>query len=74
MSDRLKLYAYWRSSASWRVRIVLYWKSLDFDIISINLVQGEQVNILRHVDNDEFISLKIRINLLIQWVLYRLYK
>ena len=51
--DELELFTYWRSSASWRCRISLYWKSkehfyltkyldIPFKSISINLVKGQQ--------------------------------
>jgi maleylacetoacetate isomerase len=38
------LYAYWRSSASWRVRIALYWKQIPFEYKAVHLVKngGEQ--------------------------------
>lgn len=41
-----KLYAYWRSSASYRVRIALNLKQLDYDIETVNLIAdgGEQHN------------------------------
>ena len=41
---KLKLYSYWRSSCSWRVRLALGFKGLEFDIIPIHLVKngGEQ--------------------------------
>lgn len=40
----LKLYSYFRSSASYRVRIALHWKNLSFDYIPVHLVKdgGEQ--------------------------------
>lgn len=38
----MRLYAYWRSSASWRVRIGLHHKGLPFDITSIHLRDGVQ--------------------------------
>ncbi|XP_015891145.3 glutathione S-transferase zeta class [Ziziphus jujuba] len=38
----LKLYSYWRSSCSYRVRIALNLKGLDYEYIPINLVKGEQ--------------------------------
>ncbi|KAJ3256475.1 hypothetical protein HK103_005473 [Boothiomyces macroporosus] len=33
MTDNLKLYTYWRSSCSWRVRIALNYKDIPFDPI-----------------------------------------
>jgi maleylacetoacetate isomerase len=39
---RMKLYGYWRSSATYRVRIALALKQLDYDYHPINLVAGEQ--------------------------------
>ncbi|KAH7520877.1 hypothetical protein FEM48_Zijuj08G0192300 [Ziziphus jujuba var. spinosa] len=38
----LKLYSYWRSSCSCRVRIALNLKGLDYEYIPINVVKGEQ--------------------------------
>ncbi|HWE26667.1 MAG TPA: maleylacetoacetate isomerase [Polyangia bacterium] len=40
----MKLYSYWRSSASWRVRIGLNYKGLDYEYVPVNLVRegGEQ--------------------------------
>lgn len=38
-----KLYTYWRSSASWRVRIVFALKELQYESKIINLVAGAQV-------------------------------
>lgn len=35
------LYSYWRSSASYRVRIALALKGIDYKYIAINLVKGE---------------------------------
>ncbi len=37
----MKLYNYFRSSASFRVRIALQWKGLPFEYISVHLVKGE---------------------------------
>ena len=37
-----KLYDYWRSSASYRVRIVLNLADIEWDTVSINLLEGEQ--------------------------------
>ncbi len=36
---KLKLYGYWRSSASWRVRLVLHLKNLEFEYIPIHLLK-----------------------------------
>ena len=36
-----KLYHYWRSSSSWRVRIALHWKGIPFDAIPVGLLDGE---------------------------------
>ena len=36
-----KLYSYWRSSSSWRVRIALTAKGVPYEIIPINLKTGE---------------------------------
>ncbi|AEP30410.1 maleylacetoacetate isomerase [Brumicola nitratireducens] len=40
----LKLYGYWRSSASYRVRIAMHLKQIDFDYVPVHLVKdgGEQ--------------------------------
>jgi maleylpyruvate isomerase len=36
------LYNYWRSSASWRVRIGLHWKGVPFTYVPVHLAGGEQ--------------------------------
>ena len=38
----MKLYGYWRSSCSWRVRIALNLKGLVYDYVPVNLLEGEQ--------------------------------
>ena len=38
----MKLYSYFRSSATYRVRIALALKGLSFDLVSIHLAQGKQ--------------------------------
>jgi len=35
----MKLYAYWRSSCSWRVRIGLELKGIDYEVAPVNLVR-----------------------------------
>ncbi len=34
----MKLYSYWRSSASWRVRIALHLKKLEFETVTVSLI------------------------------------
>ena len=36
------LYSYWRSSASWRVRIVLQWKGVEYEYRNIDLLNNSQ--------------------------------
>ncbi|MFV8816516.1 maleylacetoacetate isomerase [Haliea sp. E17] len=38
----MKLYSYYRSSCSYRVRIALNLKGLDYEYLPVNIVQGEQ--------------------------------
>lgn len=40
----MKLYSYWRSTCSWRVRIALQWKELAHEIVPVHLVEdgGQQ--------------------------------
>lgn len=40
--SKIVLYDYWRSSASYRVRIALHLKNLPFTSVSIDLVNGKQ--------------------------------
>ena len=40
--QNFKLYSYWRSSSSWRVRIALAAKGVPFETISIDLKRGQQ--------------------------------
>jgi len=37
------LYSYWRSTSSWRVRIVLAMKGVEYEYKPVNLLQGEQL-------------------------------
>ena len=39
----VKLYSYWRSSCSWRVRIALALKGIDYENIPVNLLKSEQL-------------------------------
>jgi maleylpyruvate isomerase len=36
----VKLYNYWRSSASWRVRIALAYKNVAYEYVAVNLIEG----------------------------------
>lgn len=38
----LRLYHYWRSSSSWRVRWALELKRLECELVAVNLLEGEQ--------------------------------
>ncbi len=38
----MKLYNYWRSSCSYRVRLALHHKQLAFEYVAVNLLAGEQ--------------------------------
>lgn len=43
MSDlKIKLYHYWRSSCSWRVRWSLFFKGIPFDAVAVDLLKSEQ--------------------------------
>lgn len=37
----IKLYSYYLSTASWRVRIALNLKGLKYDYIPVNLLEGD---------------------------------
>jgi maleylpyruvate isomerase len=38
----VKLYGYWRSGATWRVRIALAWKGVPYEYQPVNLLSGAQ--------------------------------
>ena len=40
----MKLYGYYRSSASYRVRIILNIKGIDWEYVSVNLAKGDQMS------------------------------
>lgn len=39
---KLQLHGYFRSGTTYRVRLALNWKQLDYDYVPVNLVSGEQ--------------------------------
>eukprot|EP00941_MAST-03F_sp_MAST-3F-sp1_P005465 g5465.t1 len=41
--DSTVLYSYWRSSCSWRVRIALNLKGIDYTYVPVHLVKNEQM-------------------------------
>jgi maleylpyruvate isomerase len=40
----VRLFNFWRSSSSYRVRIALNYKAIAYDYIAVNLTQGEQLS------------------------------
>uniref|UniRef100_A0A8C3YU01 maleylacetoacetate isomerase n=1 Tax=Catagonus wagneri TaxID=51154 RepID=A0A8C3YU01_9CETA len=46
------LYSYFRSSCSWRVRIALALKNIDYEMITINLIKdgGQQLAIIEYLE------------------------
>jgi maleylpyruvate isomerase len=38
----MQLYGFWRSTATWRVRIALAYKAIDYELVPVNLATGEQ--------------------------------
>ncbi len=38
----MRLFGYWQSSATWRVRLALSLKNIDYDYVPVNLLKGEQ--------------------------------
>ncbi|CAN6543403.1 unnamed protein product [Malus baccata var. baccata] len=42
--QQIKLYSYWRSSCSYRVRIALNLKGLKYEYKAVNLLKGEQLS------------------------------
>lgn len=50
---KIKLYSYWRSSCSWRVRIGLHLKQLEYDYLPIHLVKKTVIPPPPCVEEDE---------------------
>ncbi|XP_072819586.1 maleylacetoacetate isomerase isoform X2 [Vicugna pacos] len=46
------LYSYFRSSCSWRVRIALALKSIDYEMVTVNLIKdgGQQLAIIEYLE------------------------
>lgn len=42
MSKTIALYSYWRSSSSWRVRLVLAVKGISYEYRAVNLLNDAQ--------------------------------
>jgi len=42
MASIPKLHTYFRSSASWRVRIALNWKKIEYESVFVNLLKDDQ--------------------------------
>ncbi len=38
----MKLYHYWRSSCSWRLRWAFFYKDIEFETVAVDLLKGEQ--------------------------------
>jgi len=38
----MKLFNYWRSSSSYRVRLALHFKGVPFEYVPVSLIKGEQ--------------------------------
>lgn len=46
----IKLYGYWRSSCSWRVRTALELKEVKYEYIAVDLSRGEQRNEFKRIN------------------------
>lgn len=44
MSDKPRLYTYFRSSSAWRVRIALALKGVEYEPVPVNLLKSEQLS------------------------------
>src|SRR5262249_47953534 len=54
-SHRMKLYTYWRSQASFRVRIALRLKGLVAETVSLDLLKGDQFDAAYRALNPEMV-------------------
>ena len=63
MAQIPEIYSYWRSSASWRVRIALAYKGVDYEYRAVHLVRdgGEQHSDAYRAKNPIFFSLAMLI-------------
>lgn len=43
-AGKTALYSYWRSSCSWRVRIALHVKGVEYEYRAVNLLKGDQLD------------------------------
>ena len=59
----MRLFNYWRSSASYRVRIALAFKSLPYEYVIVHLVKGQQKEGTHHARNplDQIPTLELEI-------------
>jgi maleylpyruvate isomerase len=59
----MRLYNYFRSSASYRVRIALAWKSLPYEYVTVHLMKGQQKDAAHHARNpiDQIPALELEI-------------
>jgi maleylpyruvate isomerase len=48
---QMRLFNYFRSSASYRVRIALAWKSLPYEYVAVHLMKGQQKEDAHHARN-----------------------
>ena len=51
----MKLYTYWRSQASYRVRIALRLKGIAAETVSLDLLKGDQLNPAYRALNPEMV-------------------
>jgi maleylpyruvate isomerase len=54
----VKLYSYWRSSSSWRVRIALALKHITYEYVAVNLLGTEQQS-RHHLERNPFAQVPV---------------